>query len=100
MWTPSVPAVPEKLDAETGPMTLFEVFYYKIPVIISKHPGIIEKTTPGINSLVFENEEDLGRLIGRIVEGRGIKTPRKRAHFPVKSVKLYTDQLYRIYLSK
>ncbi|OGX25719.1 MAG: hypothetical protein A2Y03_09610 [Omnitrophica WOR_2 bacterium GWF2_38_59] len=85
---------------ETGPMTLFEAFYYKTPVIISNRPSMVEKTKKGINSLIFDNAQTLARIMKRIIETRdplGVKT---RANFPVKTSKEYADILESIYLGK
>lgn len=84
---------------ETGPMTLFEAFYYKIPVIISDRPSMVEKTKVGVNALVFDNADTLGRIMNNIIERRVSPAVRSRANFPVKTFKGYATALEKIYLA-
>ena len=85
---------------ETGPMTLFEAFYYKIPVIISKRPSMIEKTIEGVNALVFDGTRTLGGIMKDIIEARVTPAIKSRANFPVKTIKEYAAILEKIYSGK
>lgn len=85
---------------ETGPMTLFEAFYYKIPVIITDRPSMVEKTTVGVNSLVFVNAEALGGIIKDVIELKVQPAVRTRVNFPVKTFKGYAAALEKIYSAK
>ena len=85
---------------ETGPMTLFEAFYYKIPVIISNRPSMMEKTMEGVNALVFDNERTLGGIMKDIIELRISPAVKSRANFPVKTLKAYAAILEKIYSGK
>ncbi len=85
---------------ETGPMTLFESFYYKVPVIISGRPSLVEKTTVGVNSLVFDDAESLARIMKDIIEGRVRPAARTRRNFPVATAKAYAAGLEKIYSGK
>ncbi len=79
-------------------MTLFESFYFKKPVIISNHSSMIEKTIEGVNSLVFEREDDLVEIMKNIIEGNVFLAERLRKNFPVQTVKAYEKKLEKIYL--
>lgn len=83
---------------ETGPMTLFESFYYKKPVIIANRPSLIEKTKVGVNSFVFQDPDSLCRLMREIIEGRLSLPAKLRRDFPVQSIKEYTRTLENIYI--
>ncbi len=85
---------------ETGPMTLFESLYFKTPVIISNRSSMIEKTTEGVNSLIFENADTLAGIMRNIIEGRVPLMVRSRKNFPVKTTKMYAAILEKIYLGK
>jgi glycosyltransferase involved in cell wall biosynthesis len=85
---------------ETGPMTLFEAFYYKIPVIISNRPSMVEKTIEGVNALVFDNTRTLGGIMKDIIEARVTPAVKSRTNFPVKTLKEYAAILEKIYSGK
>ena len=85
---------------ETGPMTLFEAFYFKIPVIISNRSSMVEKTMEGVNALVFDNTKSLGVIMRNIIESRVKPVVKSRANFPVKTLKVYAAELEKIYKGK
>jgi len=82
---------------ETGPMPLFEAFYYKIPVIVSDRPSITEKTLPGVNSLVFDNVSTLTGIMKDLIEDRVRMAARTRKNFPMKTSREYETILEGIY---
>lgn len=85
---------------ETGPMTLFEAFYHKTPVIISDRPSMIEKTIEGVNSLIFNNASTLAEIMKNIIGGRVALRAGSREDFPVKTSEEYTAVLESIYFGK
>lgn len=82
---------------ETGPMTLFEALFYKIPVIVSDHPSMIEKTIPGINSLVFNDAKMLAGIMDDLIAARIAMGMRSRKNFPVETSRRYAASLERVY---
>jgi len=82
---------------ETDPMTLFEAFFYKVPVILADRSSMTEKTTPGINAFVFEDAASLAEILRSILENRILKPVRRRKNFPVKTSKEYTRILENLY---
>ncbi|MEW5895028.1 MAG: glycosyltransferase [Candidatus Omnitrophota bacterium] len=85
---------------ETGPLTLFESFFHKVPVIISDRPGMVEKTRPGVNSFVFDNADSLAAIMRDIIEGRVTTGARTRANFPVTALTEYNAMIENIYSGK
>jgi MoaA/NifB/PqqE/SkfB family radical SAM enzyme/glycosyltransferase involved in cell wall biosynthesis len=85
---------------ETGPMTLFEAFFYKTPVIISRRPSLVEKTREGVNALIFDNADTLAQTMKNIVEGRLALKARGQEIFSVKTAEQYTAELESIYAGK
>lgn len=80
---------------ETGPMTLFESFYCRVPVIISNQPSMVEKIKGNNSSLVFGNAKELGELLEALIDG--IIPRRSRDIFPVKTAKEYAKEVAGIY---
>ena len=80
---------------ETGPMTLFESFYCRVPVIISNQSSMVEKIEGNNSSLIFGNAKELGELLGALIEG--LTSRRSGDVFPVKTVKEYTKEVSGIY---
>ena len=80
---------------ETGPMTLFESFFYKVPVIISNQKSLIEKIKGNMSSRIFKNAPELAKIMAGIIEGK-IKKEQKDI-FDVKENKKYTTELVSIY---
>ena len=80
---------------ETGPMTLFESFYYKVPVLVSNNPSMTEKISKNKSSRVFNNADELAGLMRKIIEKKIKKNVRD--DFPVKSVREYSKEVTRVY---
>jgi len=59
---------------ETGPLTVFEAFQHRRPVICSDIGGMAEKVTDGVNGLHFltGDAEDLARVMQIAVDTRGL----------------------------
>ncbi len=80
---------------ETGPMTLFEAFSYRVPVIVSNIPSMTEKIKENGSSVVFNDENELADIMRGIVEKRIKKNPADK--FPVKNIHEYAKDIERIY---
>ncbi len=80
---------------ETGPMTMFESFYYRKPVIIPNIESMVEKLGKNRSSIIFRDAEHLKRVIEDIIEGK-----RKRPAadtWDVKPVNKYAEEVEKIY---
>lgn len=80
---------------ETGPMTMFESFYYNVPVIISNNQSIVEKIGGGKGSKVFNNAEELTRIMDGVINGRIKRT--KKDGFRVKGIAQYAKEVESFY---
>lgn len=80
---------------ETGPMTLFESFFYKVPVIISNRSSMVEKIRENKSSRVFHNTEELAKIMKEIIEG----TIKKKENdiFKVIDIKKYLEKIDVLY---
>ncbi|MFB3918580.1 MAG: radical SAM protein [Candidatus Velamenicoccus archaeovorus] len=86
--------VPSVWD-ETGPMSLLESLYQKIPVIIPRQPSLLEKTIPGRNAFVYSSLAQLNHIIGKIRRGRARLKPPFRAR--VQDIHSYAAEVEAIY---
>ncbi len=82
---------------ETGPMTLFESFSYRIPVIVSNIPSMTEKIKENRSSLVFSDENELAGIMRGIIEKRIEK--KSGDIFPVKNIREYSREIEHVYES-
>lgn len=82
---------------ETGPMTLFEAFFFKTPVIISNHLSMVEKVREGINALVFDNAEALAGIMKGLIERRIMIEAKTQKDFPVATAREYAQKVEGIY---
>lgn len=80
---------------ETGPMTLFEAFYYKVPVIIFDNESMKEKIKENGSSLVFKDKEELAKIMEDVINGKIKKN--KDDYFPVKKIDTYAKEIEDIY---
>ena len=80
---------------ETGPMVLFESFYYKVPVIISDNPSMREKIKENRSSMVFNDADELAGIMSDIMA----RKIRKKAgdRFPVTDIHAYTREILGVY---
>ena len=80
---------------ETGPMTLFEAFFYKVPVIISNRKSMVEKIRGNRNSRVFKNTDMLVRIMKGIISRRIRK--KMPDSFKAKGIKTYANEIIALY---
>ncbi len=80
---------------ETGPMTLFEAFHYKVPVIIFDNESMKEKIKENKSSLVFRDKEELIKILKGIIKGEIKK--KENDNFPVKDINTYAKEIESIY---
>ncbi len=80
---------------ETGPMTLFESFYCRVPVLMSDNQSMKEKIKGNKSSRVFSDADGLIRLMKDIVTNKIRKKARDR--FPVKSIQEYAKEVSSVY---
>ena len=80
---------------ETGPMTLFESFNYKVPVIIFNTPSLIEKIKDNKSSFFFNDVTELARIMKDIIENNIDKYPQD--NFLVKHIVEYASEIDDIY---
>lgn len=86
---------------ETGPMTLFESFFYEVPVIISNQASMVEKIRGNKSSKVFNNSNELAQIMKKIIKGEIKKE--KNDIFNFKSINRYSfeiDSLYQNSINK
>jgi len=81
--------------SETGPMTLFESFAHKIPVLINNLESMKEKIKGNKSSKVFNGAFELESLIRGILEGR-IKREANDI-YPFKSNEVFSNEMIEIY---
>lgn len=80
---------------ETGPMTLFESFFYKVPVIISNRRSMVEKIERNKGSKIFNNTKELVKIMKEIIEGKIKKE--ETDIFNVKSINQYSEGIEFLY---
>ena len=80
---------------ETGPMTLLESFYYKVPVIISNNESMVEKIRENKSSIVFNSIDELVSIMKQIING-DIKKEEKDL-FVAKNIAKYSEEINGIY---
>jgi len=86
--------VPSTWD-ETGPMSLLESLYQKIPVIIPRQQSLLEKTIPGRNAFVYGSFAQLKRVTENIRSGRArLKLP---FHACVQNIHSYAARIEAVY---
>ncbi|MCM8797657.1 MAG: radical SAM protein [Candidatus Omnitrophica bacterium] len=86
---------------ETGPMTLLEAFFYRIPVIISNRKSMIEKIEGNKSSRVFRDTQELVKIMKGVILRRIKKI--KNDVFIAKDIDTYAkdiENLYREILGK
>ena len=83
---------------ETGPMTLFESFFYQTPVIVSRRASMLEKVKESRNAMVFNTDIDLAHILQNIINGDSL--PFQENNFDVKSVEQYIQEVNDIYMQK
>ncbi len=86
--------VPSVWD-ETGPMSLLEALYQRIPVIIPNQPSLLEKTIPGKNAFVYKSFKQLKRIIKDIGSGRAQLKPPFCAN--VRGIRSYAGDVEAVY---
>lgn len=80
---------------ETGPMTLFESFFCKVPVIISNQASMKEKIRGNKGSRVFKNAKELSDIMRKVIKGYICKT--SRDVFKFKDIDKYTQEIELLY---
>lgn len=80
---------------ETGPMTLFESFYYNVPIIVSNNQSMVEKIKGNKSSRIFNNVKELSLIMKQIIEG-DIKKDKKDL-FAAKNIAKYSEEIGYIY---
>ncbi len=80
---------------ETGPMTLFESFYYQVPVIISNNQSMVEKIKENKSSRIFNNEDELVNVMKDIINGKTKKYPND--YFKIKNIDEYYEEIESVY---
>ena len=80
---------------ETGPMTLLESFFYKVPVIISNQSSMVEKIKGNKSSKVFNDTKELIKVMREIIEGKVKKY--KNDIFNVKDIEQYSNEIESLY---
>jgi len=80
---------------ETGPMTLFESFFYKVPVIIANQESMVEKIKGNKSSKIFANSLDLTQIMKKIIKGEIKKI--KNDNFRLKGINEYGSQIESLY---
>lgn len=80
---------------ETGPMTLLEAFFYRVPVIISDNESIKEKIVKNRDSMIFKDGRSLETIMKGIING----TIRRSQDdiFEVSGIKQYSRDVEYIY---
>ena len=83
--------VPSKWQ-ETGPLTLYESFFFKTPVIIRNIDSIVEKVSEK-NSFIYETKTDFYKIVNSLIDGRDILNK----EFNVKTIDKYSEEIFSLY---
>lgn len=80
---------------ETGPMTLFESFAFKVPVIVFRRASLFEKINEGANALVYDTDNGLEAMMQRIMDGHAPAF--REESFFVKNSEQYAQEINDVY---
>jgi len=80
---------------ETGPLTLFESFMHRIPVLINNMESMKEKIQENKSSRIFNNARELAVLIKNIINGKIKKELNDK--YPFKTFEVFKQEMFEIY---